>query len=85
MGSTCAPARPPRRRLGTPASALDLHASSIARYAARVKSRGVLFVALAIGLAAIGVAAAIHGEWVIAVAGVALGLWMGDLARRDLR
>ena len=26
-----------------------------------------------------------HGEWVIAVAGIALGLWLADLARRDLR
>jgi hypothetical protein len=55
------------------------------RYAAPVKSRGLLFVALAIGLGGIGVAAARAGEWAIAVAGVALGLWMADLARRDLR
>jgi hypothetical protein len=50
-----------------------------------VKSRGLLFAALAIGFAGIGAAAARAGEWVIAVAGLALGLWMGDLARRDLR
>ncbi len=63
---------------------LVLHRSSIPRYAAAVKSRGLLFVALALGLAGIGVAAAIHGQWVIAVAGLALGIWMADLARRDL-
>ena len=50
-----------------------------------MKSRGLLFAVLALGLAGIGVAAATHREWVIAVAGVALGLWMADLARRDLR
>ena len=50
-----------------------------------MKSRGLLFAALALGLAGMGVAAAAHGEWVIAVAGIALGLWMADLARRDLR
>jgi hypothetical protein len=50
-----------------------------------VKSRGLLFAALALGLAGIGVAAAGHREWAIAVAGIALGLWMADLARRDLR
>jgi hypothetical protein len=71
--------------LDTAASANVLHRSSIPRYAARVKSRGLLFAALALGLAGIGIAAAGHGEWVIAVAGIALGLWMADLARRDLR
>lgn len=56
----------------------------VGRYAAWVKSRGTLFVGLALGLAGIGVAAAIHRQWVIALAGVALGAWMADLARRDL-
>jgi hypothetical protein len=49
-----------------------------------VKSRGLLFASLAIGFAGIAVAAARAGEWAIAVAGLALGLWMADLARRDL-
>jgi hypothetical protein len=60
-------------------------ALSTPRYADAVRSRGLLFAALALGLAGIGVAAADHGEWVIAVAGIALGLWLADLARRDLR
>jgi hypothetical protein len=33
---------------------------------------------------AIAVAAAMAGEWVVTVAAAAIGLWMGDLARRDL-
>jgi hypothetical protein len=45
----------------------------------------VLFAVLAAGLLAIGVFAAVSSVWVIAVAGIVLGLWMGDLARRDLR
>jgi hypothetical protein len=49
-----------------------------------VKSRGLLFVVLALGLAAIGLAAANAGVWVIAASSVALAVWMGDLARRDL-
>jgi hypothetical protein len=44
----------------------------------------MLFVVLALGLAAIGIAAASAGVWVIAAAGGALALWMADLARRDL-
>lgn len=47
--------------------------------------RGLLFAALAAGLVAIGVFAAVSSVWVIAVAGVVLGLWMADLARRDMR
>jgi uncharacterized membrane protein len=50
-----------------------------------VNPRGLLFAALALGLLAIGGFAATSEEWVIAVAGVVLGLWMADLARRDLR
>jgi len=33
---------------------------------------------------AIAVAAAMAGEWIPTVAAGAIGLWMGDLARRDL-
>ena len=54
-------------------------------YAALVKSRGVLFLVLAAGLAAIGIAAGGHGQWVITVAALAIAAWMADLARRDLR
>jgi hypothetical protein len=47
---------------------------------------GLLFVALALGLALIAVYAAVEGggAWVIALAAAALALWMGDLARRAL-
>lgn len=47
---------------------------------------GVLFGALALGLALIAVYAALEGggAWVIAVASAALALWLGDLARRAL-
>ncbi|MDX6551797.1 MAG: hypothetical protein QOH74_285 [Gaiellales bacterium] len=62
----------------------SLDGSSIPRYPRAVKSRGLLFVVLAVGLAAIGLAAANAGVWVIAAASVALAVWMGDLARRDL-
>jgi hypothetical protein len=47
---------------------------------------GVLFVALAVGLALTAVYSALEGgrAWVIAVAAAALAVWMGDLARRAL-
>jgi hypothetical protein len=47
---------------------------------------GVLFVALALGLALIAIYSALEGgrAWVIALAAGALALWMGDLARRAL-
>jgi hypothetical protein len=47
---------------------------------------GLLFVALALGLALIAVYAALEGggAWIIALAAAALALWMGDLARRVL-
>ncbi len=47
---------------------------------------GVLFTALALGLALIAVYAAVAGgsAWVIAIAAAALAAWMGDLARRAL-
>ena len=47
--------------------------------------RGLLFAVLAAGLLAIGVFAAVSSVWVPAVAGIVLGLWMADLARRDIR
>jgi len=50
-----------------------------------VNPRGLLFAVLAVGLLAIGAFAAVSSVWVIAVAGIVLGLWMADLARRDLR
>jgi uncharacterized membrane protein YbaN (DUF454 family) len=53
-------------------------------YPRRVKSRGVLFLVLALGLATIGFAAASARVWVIAAAAGALAVWMADLARRDL-
>jgi hypothetical protein len=53
----------------------------------RRRPLGVLFVLLALGFAAIAVFAARAGggAWVIAVAGSALGVWMGELAYRALR
>ena len=50
----------------------------------RPTPRAILFVALALGLAGIGLAALTAGRWPIAVAAFALGAWMGDLALRDL-
>ena len=50
-----------------------------------MKSRGILFAVLALGLAGLSLAAARHRVWVITVAALALALWMADLARRDLR
>jgi hypothetical protein len=47
---------------------------------------GLLFAALALGLAFVAVYAALEGgsAWVIALAAGALALWLGDLARRAL-
>lgn len=47
---------------------------------------GLLFVALALGLALTAVYSALEGgrAWVIAVTAGALALWLGDLARRVL-
>jgi len=47
---------------------------------------GLLFVALAAGLALTAVYSALEGgrAWVIAVSAGALALWLGDLGRRAL-
>lgn len=47
---------------------------------------GLLFVALAGGLALVAVFAALEGgsAWVIALAAAALAVWLGDLGRRAL-
>jgi hypothetical protein len=50
----------------------------------RFRARGALFTALALGLLAIAWEAASAHVWVVAVAAAAIGLWMADLARRDL-
>ena len=50
-----------------------------------MKSRGLLFCVLALGLAVLAAAAGGHGSWVIAVAAAVLAVWMADLARRELR
>jgi hypothetical protein len=50
----------------------------------RDRARGILFVVICLGMLAIAVAAAMAGEWVVTVAAGAIGLWMADLARRDL-
>jgi hypothetical protein len=54
-------------------------------YARPMRARGLLFVVLAAGLLGIGVAALRAGVLVVALAAAVLGVWMGDLARRDLR
>jgi hypothetical protein len=54
-------------------------------YPRPMRSRGLLFVVLATGLIGIAVAAFRADALVIAVAAAVLGVWMGDLARRDLR
>jgi hypothetical protein len=53
----------------------------------RRRPLGALFLALAVGFAAIAFFAARAGgtAWVIAVAAVALALWMGESAFRMLR
>jgi len=50
------------------------------------RALGLLFSLLAAGLLAIAVLSAREGgrAWIIAVAAGALGVWMGDLARRAL-
>jgi hypothetical protein len=50
----------------------------------RYRARGLLFVVIAVGLLALAVVAAMASEWVVTVAAGAIGLWMADLARRDL-
>ncbi len=77
-------------RLGTRRAVRHLGAPFIDRfsipgYAQAVKSRGILFAVLALGLAGLSLAAARHHVWVITAAALALALWMADLARRDLR
>jgi uncharacterized membrane protein YjjP (DUF1212 family) len=52
--------------------------------AGRPNPRAILFVALALGLVGIGLAAVMAGRWPIAVAAFVLGVWMGDLALREL-
>jgi hypothetical protein len=51
------------------------------------RALGALFALLTLGFLAIGVYAAFAGgsAWVIAIACVALGAWMGELAYRTLR
>ena len=49
-----------------------------------LSARGLLFVALAVGLLAIGLFSGVAGHWVPGAGGIVLGLWMADLARRDL-
>jgi hypothetical protein len=49
------------------------------------RALGALFFVLALGFAAVAVAAVRADRWVIAAAAVALGLWMAGLARQALR
>jgi hypothetical protein len=54
---------------------------------AQRRALGLLFLALAAGLAAIAVLSALEGgrAWVIALTAAALALWLADLGRRGLR
>jgi len=45
---------------------------------------GLLFGSLTLGFGAIAYAAAGAGQWVVAVAGATLGLWMGSMSLRLL-
>ncbi len=45
---------------------------------------GVLFLVIALAMAAIAVASALHGRWVIVFAAGVLALWLGNLAGRAL-
>jgi hypothetical protein len=51
------------------------------------RALGLLFAVLAAGLVLIAVFAALEGggAWIIALASVVLGFWLGDLARRAFR
>ena len=49
------------------------------------RALGALFAALALGFAAIAVAAGRAERWIIALAAAALALWMGGLAAQALR
>jgi hypothetical protein len=51
------------------------------------RALGLLFTALAVGLGAVAVLAALAGgrAWVLAFAAAALAVWMGGLAHRALR
>jgi hypothetical protein len=50
------------------------------------RALGLLFLALAAGLAAVAVLSALEGgrAWVVALAAGGLALWLGDLGRRAL-
>jgi hypothetical protein len=51
------------------------------------RALGLLFAVLAAGLGLIALVSALEGGgvWVIALAALALAVWMGDLARRALK
>ena len=49
------------------------------------RALGALFLAIALGFAAVAVSAARAERWVIAVAAAALSLWMAALALQGLR
>jgi hypothetical protein len=50
------------------------------------RALGLLFLALAVGLAAVAVLSALEGgrAWVVALAAGALAVWLADLGRRAL-
>ena len=50
------------------------------------RALALLFAVLGLGLGAVGVLSALSGgrAWIVAVAAIAIALWLGDLARRTL-
>jgi hypothetical protein len=52
---------------------------------AQRRALGGLFVVLAIAFGGIAVSAGVAGQWVIAVAAAALGIWLAGFAIRALR
>ena len=48
------------------------------------RALGTLFLLLAVLFAGIGYAAVVAGIWVVAIAGVALALWIGSFGLRAL-
>ncbi len=49
------------------------------------RALGVLFLLIALAMAGIAVASALHGRWVIVFAAGVLAGWLGSLALRGLR
>jgi len=72
-------------RFGSPIVLAPFRASRVAAVAAPSRRvLGTLFLFLAVLFAGIAYAAVVAGVWVIAVAGVALAVWIGSFGLRAL-